>query len=341
MREAQLREGLSRYLSAKRGTSADIDGLVRIPGGASRETWRLDAKMGDRKQGLVVRIDPKTSLIDTERRTEFAAMRAAFVAGLPVPEPLDCEESAEWIGRPFSLSVEMPGNSRLQLPTEQLREKIARQKWTHLGRLARIEISDLDLGGVLLAPRPELCAKEQLDYWERIIDEDELHPNPLSRAAIRWLRRNLPPPPDKLCLVHGDYRTGNFLCTPDGEITAILDWEMAHIGDPLEDLAWSLDPAWSWQDVGLAGRLAPISEAVGYWQEASGMTAAPNALHWWRVFSALKGMGIWTSSSEDFHFGESKSFMLALSGWLMTARHQQVLSDYLSPHSQHRFPGIA
>lgn len=340
MREAQLREGLSRYLSAKRGTPAEIDGLVRIPGGASRETWRFDAKMKNRRHGLIVRIDPKTSLIDTERRTEFAAMRAAYLAGLPVPEPLDCEESAGWLGRPFSLSVEMPGSSRLQLPTEQLREQVARQKWAHLGRLARLEISDLDLGGALSAPKPELCAEEQLEYWERIIDEDELHPNPLSRAAIRWLRRNLPPPPDKLCLVHGDYRTGNFLCTPDGEITAILDWEMAHIGDPLEDLAWSLDPAWAWQDVGLAGHLAPIREAIGYWQEASGMTADPKALHWWRIFSALKGMGIWTSSSEDFHFGESKSLMLAISGWLMSARHQQVLSDYLSPHSQHRFPRI-
>src|SRR4029078_9075954 len=81
--------------------------------------------------------------------------------------------------------------------------------------------------------------------WEKVIDEDELEPQPIARAAIRWMRRNPPPPAQRISIVHGDYRTGNFLHDGQGRILAILDWEMAHLGDPLEDLGWALDPLWS------------------------------------------------------------------------------------------------
>jgi len=333
MSEQSLKDNLAQYLSEKRGKPIKIEKLMRLPGGASRETWRFDAHSQDGQIGLIVRIDPERSLIDTERRIEFAAMRAAHLAGLPVPEPLDCEEDTQWLGRSFSTSVEMPGSSRFELPTLELREKIAQQKWSIMGSLARIEITDLDLGGVIETTEPELCAREQLEYWANIIVEDELHPNPFAHAAIRWLRRNLPPAPKKLCLVHGDFRTGNFLCTADGNITAILDWEMAHIGDPLEDLAWSFDPLWSWQDKSLVGELVPPSHAIRIWEEASGMKVDLEVFQWWRVFAALKGLGIWISSSEAFHCGPSKSLELVLAGWATSDMQQRVLSNYLSPHS--------
>ena len=70
------------------------------------------------------------------------------------------------------------------------------------------------------------------------VDRNELEPQPIIRAAIRWLRANPPPPPERVSVVHGDYRVGNFLYTKEG-IHGIVDWEMAHLGDPLEDLAWS------------------------------------------------------------------------------------------------------
>jgi aminoglycoside phosphotransferase (APT) family kinase protein len=114
---------------------------------------------------------------------------------------------------------------------------------------------------------------------------------------------------------------------------------MAHIGDPLEDLAWSLDPLWSWSEPELAGRLAPHPVAVRIWEEASGLRADPDALAWWRIFASIKGIGIWISSSEDFHRGAAKPPILALAGWLMTDRQQRILVDYLSPHSKHRFAG--
>ena len=337
-RETELQAGLGRFLSAKWRPCAEATDLARIPGGASRETWRFKARAGPESRGMIVRIDPETSLIDTDRRTEYGAIAAAWRAGLPAPEPLFLEEDLAWLGRPFSITAEVPDcqASPEAIPAAH-RESMGRQKWRLLGRLAALEVETLGLGDVMAATTPATCAMEQVDYWAKVIAEDELHPNPVAEAAIRWLRRDPPPHAQKLCLVHGDYRTGNFLYSPDGEIKAILDWEMAHIGDPLEDLAWSMDPLWCWNEPTLAGRLLPHKDAVRAWEEGGGLVVDPEAFRWWQVFAAVKGIGIWISSSEDFHSGASKSPILAIAGWMMTDRQQRILVDYLSPHSEHRF----
>jgi aminoglycoside phosphotransferase (APT) family kinase protein len=337
-RESQLQAGLSRFLDAKWRPGAEVSALGHIPGGASRETWRLKATAGGETRGMIVRIDPETSLIDTDRRTEYRAMEAAYKAGLPAPETLFLEEDPQWLGRPFSISAEVTGGqaSAEGIPPEH-RETLGRTKWRLLGQIAALDPAELGLGDVMPATTRETCASEQLEYWAGVIAEDELHPNPVAHAAIRWLRRNLPPPARKLSLVHGDYRTGNFLYSSQGEMLAILDWEMAHVGDPLEDLAWSMDPLWCWTEPERAGRLLPHKEAVRAWEAGSGLTVDPVAFRWWQVFAALKGIGIWISSSEDFHTGASKAPILAIAGWMMTDRQQRILADYLSPHSRRRF----
>jgi aminoglycoside phosphotransferase (APT) family kinase protein len=341
-RQDELRAGLSGFLTAKRGQDWQVDGGARIPGGASRETWRFVARRGDVSQGIIVRIDPETSLIDTDRRVEYAAIAAAFRSGIPAPEPLYLEEDLSWLGRPFTIATEVPGcaASADGFAPEHL-DAIAEQKWRWLGKIAALDPASLGLDKVMPAPAPELCAMEQLEYWAGVIRQDEIHPNPVAEAAVRWLRRNPPPPPQKLSLVHGDYRTGNFLYNPQGQIKAILDWEMAHIGDPLEDLAWSLDPLWNFNNPALAGQLAPHSVAIAHWEKASGLKVDPEVFRWWRIFASVKGIGIWISSSEDYHRGAAKLPILAIAGWLMTDRQQRILCDYLSPHSPHIYPEVA
>jgi len=316
VREDQLQGGLSDFLAAKWRPGAQVCDLARIPGGASRETWRLKVHAGEASRGMVVRIDPETSLIDTDRRTEYRAMEAAFKAGLPAPETLFLEEDLRWLGRPFSITAEVTGCQAAPggIPPEH-RDAIGRQKWRLLGKIAALDPLTLGLADVMAATTPATCAMEQLDYWAKVIAADELHPNPVAHAAIRWLRRNPPPPARKLSLVHGDYRTGNFLYSPDGQIKAILDWEMAHIGDPLEDLAWSLDPLWCWNEPERAGGLLPHTEAVRAWEEAAGLEVDPEAFRWWQVFAALKGIGIWISSSESSSTISPRTPGIASFGW--------------------------
>ena len=342
---------LSRDLEAylrKRWPHLDslaVTDIQQIPGGASRETYRVGTKYREkgeeRTRGLIFRRDPVSSLIDTERALEYRTYCAVHRLSVPVPEPLVLEESPGALERPFSIMAEIPGcqtaNSFTQPQFAPLRRHIAEQKWSILGRLAALEIDDLGLRDFMEVPSVADCAERELAYWAGVIDADALHPQPIAHAAIRWLERHGPPIAEKLCLVHGDFRSGNFLYDAKGDIKGVLDWEMAHVGDPLEDLAWSLDPLWSWSEPGLAGGLVPRRDAIDIWTRASGLTVDRDAFRWWQVFASIKGLAIWISSTKDFADGASKEPILAIAGWIMTDRQNRILLDRLSPESANRY----
>jgi len=151
-----------------------------------------------------------------------------------------------------------------------------------------------------------LWARE-LDHWEQQMIDNEDAPEPILRGALRHLRRNPPPAPAKPAVVHGDYRPGNFLFTPDGRISAILDWEMCHIGDPAEDIAWAIDPMWPMT------KHLPLDEGLAIWSAASGMTVTTATLDWWRLFSAYKASVIWLTAARSIADGRTREMTLAMS----------------------------
>ena len=333
-----IQQSIAVYLSKQWQTQVEVKAITQIFGGASRDTYRLQVSSVQGERGLILRCDPPSSLIDTERALEYGAYRAIYPTEIPVPEALYLEDDPIWLQRPFSIMEEVPvGISATADLNDAQRLNIGEQKWQILGRLAALDPVALGFDKLTDLPLPSNCASEQLEYWAQVIATDALRPQPIAAAAIRWLRRNLPAPPEKLAIVHGDYRSGNFLFEPDGAITAILDWEMCHIGDPLEDLAWSLDPLWSWDQPALAGRLLPPNQAIAIWEKSSGMRVDRKQFIWWRIFAALKGVAIWISSTENFQNGESQAAILAMAGWMMTDRQNRILLDYLSSHSSHKY----
>ncbi len=343
-----LARRLQSYLRDKWPEQRELEviDIQQIPGGASRETYRIETQQltaqGPVARGYIMRRDPASSLIDTERALEFRTYQAIYDTDIPVPQPLILEESPGQLERPFSLMAEVPGcQSALANfatdPYKALRGHIGAQKWTILGRLATMDPTDLGVHRFMPVTTTRQCATREIDYWANVIEQDALHPQPIAMAAIRWLRRNPVPPAQRLVLVHGDYRSGNFLYDSRGDIKAILDWEMAHIGDPLEDLAWSLDPLWGWPDRTLAGGLLPRSDAIAIWERASGLKVDLIAFRWWQVFASLKALAIWISSTENFANGETKDPILAVAGWVMTDRQNRILVDQLSPASGHRY----
>jgi aminoglycoside phosphotransferase (APT) family kinase protein len=335
-----LAERFIAYLGARWAMPVSLRTLEQIPGGASRETYRIRVEAGGEVRGLILRRDPKSSLIDTERSLEYRTYQAAHAAGFPVPEPLILEEDPLHLERPFSVMAEIAGCETsvagLKDPAmSERRELLGKNMWTLLGTLAAMDIRDLGVADFMAVPTHP--AARELDYWAGVIAADAQHPQPVAAATIRWLRDNLPPPGPRLALVHGDYRTGNFLYAPDCTITGVLDWEMAHIGDPLEDLAWSLDPLWAWPERHLAGGLLPREAAIRHWESTSGLRVDRDAFRWWQVFASLKGLAIWISSTEDFMNGESKEPILAMAGWIMTDRQNRILVDRLHPRSRHTY----
>jgi aminoglycoside phosphotransferase (APT) family kinase protein len=313
-----------------------VSDLVRIHGGASRETYRLQLHFsrgeGAQARALVLRRDPPGSLIDTDRANEVRFYRAFEESPVPVPEILWLEEDPRWLDRPFFVMEAIEGGEAspqalLAPPYAEHRERIGEQKWTILGEIHRADPKALGLFEGTDVAAPGDCWHRELDHWERVIDEDELAPQPIGRAAIRWLRRNPPPPAQKICAVHADYRTGNFLVARDGEIIGILDWEMAHLGDPLEDLAWSLNRVWHWGQDELAGGLLPRARAIELWEAASGLRADPAALHWWELFSSVKGLGIWVSSGREYADGANADPVLGFTSWWLTNAQDRAILE--------------
>jgi aminoglycoside phosphotransferase (APT) family kinase protein len=209
-------------------------------------------------------------------------------------------------------------------------DEIAHDFFSILGRLAAIDPYDTELRDVVMIPAPEECWARELDHWEHVLTIDALEPQPIAEAAIRRLRRNIPDAPRELSIVHGDFRHGNFLHDGKGKITAVLDWEMTHIGDPMEDLAWAMDPLWALGSGNLAAGLIPFEEAVHIWEEASGLQFEPERFRWWSLFCGVKGLAIWSSAARAYHDGKSKDPMRAFSGWYCAARHNQIIAERLS-----------
>lgn len=325
---AELTEDrIAAYIASRLPGARDvaIDNLFRISGGASRETYRMRLRYRAEdgagvERPLILRRDPPDSLIDTERVIEFSAYRAFHGSAVPVPEMLWLEEDPGPLDFPFFIAEELAGFEAgpmavLAEPYVQHREKIGRRKWTILGEIAKADPEALGLTKVMEPVAPEDCWRRELDYWEGVLDEDEISPQPIIRAAIRWLRANPPPPAQKISVVHGDYRTGNFLYDTAGEIHGVLDWEMSHLGDPLEDLGWTLNRIWCWGQDDLRGGLLPRETAIAVWEQVSGLKAEPAALHWWELFNCVKGQGIWVSSAKAWTDGQNRDPILIVSSW--------------------------
>jgi aminoglycoside phosphotransferase (APT) family kinase protein len=329
-----LADGLAAYLTRVRETPTTIENLARISGGASRETYRFDAVNGSERLGLILRRDPRGSLIDTDRRVEFLAIASFEGKDVAAPRALWLEEEGAELDRPFFIMSRVDGGEAAGPFTPDAygahATAIGERFFAIMGRIAREPVAGLPLADAAVAPAPQDCWRRELDHWTGVIDADETHPQPIVRAAIRRLRRAPPPPPTRVSVVHGDLRSGNFLHDGAGRILAVLDWEMAHLGDPLEDLAWAMDPLWSRPgDPRVSGMVTP-AEALDIWRAASGLEIDPKALDWWRLFASVKGQAIWTSAAKAWSDGGMTEPVLAFSGWFTARAQDQILSRRLA-----------
>ena len=313
--------------------------ISRIHGGASRETYSIDVAYedatGPKVKGLILRRDPPDSLIDTERRIEFAAIRSAFgKAGIPAPEAMFLEQDSGPLGAPFFVMGRIEGGMPLNPfridDVEPHRKSVGIDFFRNLGAIAAIDLGGTPIASEVETPAADACWKRELDYWANEVRQNAREPQPVAEATIRYLAANPPPPAQRLSLVHGDYRTGNYLHDGAGHINAILDWEMAHIGDPYEDLAWATDLLWCGNDQERAAGLLPWPEAIAVWQEASGCTFDPDAFEWWSLFAHLKGLGIWISSARAYADGKNDDPILAFSGWFTYCAHETMLAHRLA-----------
>ncbi len=297
----------------------EVSQLRRISGGASRETWAFDATWKEGKaragRGYILRRDPEASLLDTDRDIEFRVYDAMQDSGVPVPEVYWLENDPQWLDRPFFVMQRLEGDASTgAVIGDSNAAAIAQQK---VDILARIHAFDWKSGGLenLRAPSdPAGSPDVEISHWERIMREEALEPQPVLEMALAWLKASKPTP-ERLTLVHGDYRTGNFLVS-GGKIAGVLDWEMVHLGDPLEDVAWVCVRSWRWAGDAKMGGLLLRDDFYQRYEAASGTTIDRDAVHFWEVLGNLKLAVIFLTGARSFVEGRSKDAMHAFTAHL-------------------------
>ncbi len=247
---AELSERLRAFIR-EQGNFADvkIENLHQMPGGASREIWSFDCTMRKRRRaetrGMVLRRDPGAQQIETNRRHEFLVLRAAFEEGVPVPEVFWVSDDPAVLDAAFFIMQRVEGETiaRRLLRDEQYanaRKLMPAQLAQILARIHRIDPVKHKLN-FLRRPGPSVALTE-VQRYEQNFRTLALQPYPAFELTFRWLYQRVPKSPRKT-LVHGDYRIGNVIFGPDG-VRSILDWELAHLGDPMEDVGWMCTRAW-------------------------------------------------------------------------------------------------
>ena len=329
-------EQIAAYLTRLWGQPVTIDALSRIPGGASRETYRFDAQADGTQHRLVLRRDPGGSLIDTESEIEFRAYESAYGI-VPVPRAVALERDGAELERPFFIMERVEGGEVVspfaRAPFGEHGEALGQAFFTALGRLAAFDPTASPLASYAATPTRDDAWRVALDYWEGVIDEDTTVPIPVVRAAIRRLRATPPPPAQVVAIVHGDYRSGNVMHDGRGGMLAMFDWEMAHLGDPLEDLGWALDPIWDHFEPGRVCGMTDRANALRIWEEASGLTVDPQAMRWWSLLCSVKARAIWTSAFRQFLDGGRIDPVLGISGWYTAVRQDAIIAEQVEAWS--------
>jgi aminoglycoside phosphotransferase (APT) family kinase protein len=126
---------------------------------------------------------------------------------------------------------------------------------------------------------------EQVAQYRELLDELG-EPHPAFELGFRWLEANRPSS-TRTTVVHGDFRNGNLMVGPDG-LRAVLDWELAHLGDPLEDLGWLCVRSWRFGEAPRVGGFGTVDDLVGAYEADSGTSVDRKALVWWEALGTLK-----------------------------------------------------
>ena len=293
MTAAELSERLASYLTRATGGAVAIAGLRQLPGGASRETWAFEATLAGEPQPrrLVLRRDPGPTSVDSDRAHEFQILRAARASGVPVPEVYWLGDDPEALGARFFIMEYVAGETLARRLLRDAEYQHARGVMTaQLGAiLARIHALDTTVQGLdfLAAPRAGRgAAQTEVERYEQLYRGLAPEPHPVIELALRWLETHLPAP-GRETLVHGDFRIGNVLFDADG-VRAILDWELAHRGDPLEDLGWMCVKAWRFGGPLPVGGVGERDELFAAYEQAGGGAVDPAAVHFWELFGNMK-----------------------------------------------------
>lgn len=277
---------------------AVIDKLHRLSGGASRETWRFTA------DGRPLILQRQRAGDSRDMMIEASVVQAAGAGGAPVPALLEARRRDD--GMAFMVLEAIEG--------ESIARKILRDDEFAAARTALVA----DFGAALArihsldpAMAPGLEETDQIAYYTELLDGLG-QPHPILELVRNWLLAERPTVA-AACIVHGDFRLGNIIVGPSG-LRAVIDWELAHIGDPMEDLGWLCVKAWRFGGVAPVAGLGEYQELFDAYEAAGGRPVDPTVVHWWEVLGTWKWAVMCVIQASAHLTGAARSHELAAIG---------------------------
>lgn len=309
-------ERVASVLSPVLGDAVHVIEVRRLSAGASRLTWSVDVRSGGVLRRLVLQRERGQGLGRSEMLTEAALLRAAGAAGVPVPAVVAADADAAALGAAYLVTERVDGET---IPRRILRDPalasaragFAAQCGEILTRIHAIPLSSL----------PDLPRPDPVDAIVEMLDNTG-QSRPAFELALLWLREH-PPRQRPATLVHGDFRNGNLVVGPGG-IRAVLDWELAHAGNPMQDLGWLCARPWRWGAPPPVGGIGRVDELLAAYAPADGPVSTAE-LFWWKLLSSVS-WGVMCLEQARVHLsGELRSVELAVLGRLSSEMEYDVL----------------
>jgi aminoglycoside phosphotransferase (APT) family kinase protein len=308
-------ERLRQVLRQHAGADAEVGGLKRFPVGYSWLTYGFTASWTEagvpRRRELILRLGPPNGLFAPySAGPQFLTLQAVRGNGVPVPAVHWHDDSPEAFGAPWFICEKVSGRAPVMWGenfSDQTRAALGAQLVEALAALHRFEWRGTPIAVLGEGVTAANAARAQVDYWEKEMRRWELRRQPMAEAVLAWLRAHCPEAP-KVTVVHGDYRIGNFLA--EGEcITAILDWELVHLGDPHEDLGWMCQRTFR-PGTPLICTLIPREELYHSYQRLTGIAVSPRLVHFYEVLGMFKFYVIDVGAERCFEDGRHNDLRL-------------------------------
>ena len=314
MSTASVAELLARSVTSWCNGATGVTDAKRLSGGASQETWSFDITHPDGAIGAILRRAPSGYGAAPGRAAgldaEAVLMQLAFDAGVPSPKVLHVLRPDDDLGTGFIMQ-RVAGET---IPRKILRDdefadarpKLARQ-------CGEILVGIHGLPAASLPQLRRMTAAAEIAELQREIDGFDW-PRPVFQLALRWLRDNDPGPSERVTLVHGDFRHGNLMIGPDG-VRAVLDWELAHLGDPMEDLGWICVNSWRFGVIDKpVGGFGTYEELFSGYEAASGIAVDVARVKFWEVMGTLRWGVMCVGMMQRFRLGPDHSMERAMIG---------------------------
>lgn len=322
---------LQAFLQAQWHAPVWLAGWRRFPAGFSWVTMGFTATVqqaqGERTLDLILRIgDPNGLLAPYQAQPEYLVLAALQgVAGLPVPQVHAYSDDAGIIGAPFLITgrvagdTPMPWKGNAEQRDDAHNQSLSREFTDAMAALHRVDWRATPLGQLWAAAQPQTVARDQVHHWARhvgMLDADRPTVPPQMHQAMRWLDREAPVA-EQVTIVHGDFRVGNFL-QQDGHITAILDWELVHAGDPLEDIAWAGLRVFAAGTPRIGGLIDREAFNLRY-AEMAGVRLRPSVIRYYEVLGMFKSAAMLMGATQRVASGRARDVRMASMGFQLAS----------------------